>query len=439
MSRYLLTITLASLAYCASTAGVHLSEVAEGYGATSVNTTVFRSNSVTSQGDRQYTSFYDPEGYVCVARRNLNEDKWNVARTQYKGNVKDAHNVISMAVDGKGYIHLSFDHHGHPLRYVRSVAPDSLAFGELESMIGRNETNVTYPEFHSLPGGDLIFAYRDGESGSGNMVLNRYDIESGHWKRIHDILIDGEGKRNAYWQMCTSPDDRIHLSWVWRETWLVETNHDLAYAVSDDGGKTWKKSDGTAYALPITMKTAEYAWHIPRNSELINQTSMTTDASGRPMIATYWRASDSHIPQYRLVSRTDGGWKMEQVAQRSLPFSLSGGGTKMIPISRPQVVADSNTVYFIFRDLERGSRVSLASRSIDGDEWQVTDLTDFSVDAWEPTIDKNLWKEGGTLNIFVQITSQGDGEKVTDAGPTPVYILEYGSPSAEAIYSNQVE
>ena len=130
---------------------VNVSEVGLGYSATSVNTAVFRANSLTSRGDTQYICFYNPEGRVTVGRRKPGSSAWELSPTQYNGNVADAHNVISMAVDGDGYLHLSFDHHGNSLRYCRSVAPDTLAFGELEPMIGSDETDVTYPEFHSLP------------------------------------------------------------------------------------------------------------------------------------------------------------------------------------------------------------------------------------------------------------------------------------------------
>ena len=52
------------------------------------------------------------------------------------------------------------------------------------------------------------------------------------------------------------------------------------------------------------------------------------------------------------------------------------------------------------------------------------DLTDFSVDAWEPSYDTELWKTHKKLHIFVQETHQGDGEKVKDSEATPVYVLE---------------
>ena len=46
-------------------------------------------------------------------------------------------------------------------------------------MTGKDEDDVTYPEFYRMPDGDLLFAYRSGASGRGNLVLNRYDLKAG--------------------------------------------------------------------------------------------------------------------------------------------------------------------------------------------------------------------------------------------------------------------
>ena len=167
-----------------------LVQVGEGYSNTSVNTTVFRNSSLVTDGDVQYISYYDPEGYLVLGKRKLNESDWTLQRSQYKGNVADAHNVISMMVDGEGYIHVSFDHHGHPLNYCRSVKPGSLELGPKEAMTGKDEQDVTYPEFYKMPEGDLIFVYRSGASGRGNLIMNRYDLDTHKWERVQDILID---------------------------------------------------------------------------------------------------------------------------------------------------------------------------------------------------------------------------------------------------------
>ena len=283
-----------------------LVEVGEGYSQTSVNTTVFRNNSLVTSGDEQYIAYYDADGYLMLGKRKLGSDRWTLHRTQYKGNVKDAHNVISMMIDGKGYLHVAFDHHGHPLNYCRSLKPYSLELGEKEPMTGVDEGNVTYPEFYLLSGGDLLFAYRSGSSGRGNLVLNRYDVKTGRWHRVQDVLIDGEDKRNAYWQLYVDEQGTIHLSWVWRETWHVETNHDLCYARSYDNGVTWYKANGRKYDLPIRLGNAEYACRIPQNSELINQTSMSADAGGNPYIAPIGATLTATCPSIALCGTT--GW-----------------------------------------------------------------------------------------------------------------------------------
>lgn len=404
---------------------VHLVEVGKGYSQTSVNTTVFRNNSLVTQGDEQYISYYDAEGFLVLGKRKLDSEQWILHRTQYKGIVKDAHNIISMMLDGDGYIHVAFDHHGHKLNYCRSIAPYSLVLGEKKSMTGVNEEDVTYPEFYTLAGGDLLFAYRSGASGRGNLVMNRYSIEDKKWTRVQDVLIDGENKRNAYWQLYVDEQGTIHLSWVWRETWLVETNHDLCYARSSDNGVTWYKSNGEKYQLPIRLDNAEYACRIPQNSELINQTSMSADANGNPYIASYWREADSDVPQYRIVWNNGKIWQNRQVSERKTPFSLKGGGTKMIPVSRPRIVVESGEIYYVFRDEERGSRVSLAhTNDVANGKWATTDLTDFPVGAWEPSHDTELWKQKRRLQLFVQHTKQGDGEQTVEFEAQPIYVLD---------------
>ena len=405
-----------------------LSPVGFGWSRNSVNTTVFRNNSLTTHGNIQYIAYYDAEGFLTLGKRPVDTQDWTVERTQYKGNCRDAHNVISIGVDGKGYLHVSFDHHNNPLRYCRSVAPGSLVLGEMMPMTGVDERDVTYPEFYNLEDGDLLFAYRSGGSGRGNLVMNRYDVETGKWSRVQNVLIDGEGKRNAYWQLYVDAKGTIHVSWVWRETPDVATNHDLCYAQSTDGGRTWKKSTGEVYALPITMANAEIACQIPQRSELINQTSMTADAKGLPYIAIYWRDADSQVPQYRLVWHDGKEWKQEQVSHRKTPFSLSGGGTKCIPIARPRLaIREENgrkEAYYIFRDVERGSRVSMAYTSDLGRKsWEVKDLINFSVEAWEPSHDTELWKNHNRLDIYVQCAYQGDGEQSVAVDARPVYVL----------------
>lgn len=401
--------------------------VGEGWAKNSVNAVVFRTSTV-SHGDTQFTSYYDFEGYVVLAKRKHGSSEWEVKRTQYQGNVRDAHNSISIGVDGKGFLHVAWDHHNSPLRYAKSREPGSLELTDELPMTGQNEAKVTYPQFYSLPNGDLMFLYRDGASGRGDMMLNRYDVETGQWQAVHHPLISGENKRNPYTNtMAVDKSGGLHLSWVWRETPDVYTNHDICFAYSDDGGQTWVNSKREPYKIPIVERAAEVAWRVPEGRELINQTSMTTDARNRPVIATYWRDAGKSVPQYRIVWFDGKDWHASQVGNRTEKFSLSGGGTKRIPISRPQVVAGADGgICVLFRDEERGSVVSAAiSTDTARTDWRVVNLTDKSVGAWEPTYDPARWARDGQLDLFVQNVGQGESEGLEDVPPQTVGILEW--------------
>lgn len=427
--RFVFSLSLLLLLSPSSIIAQNLVKVDKGWANNSINTTVFRKNSIVTHGNYQFTAYYDNDGYVVLAKRKLSEDTWEIRRTQYTGNVKDAHNSISIIVDGRGYLHISWDHHDHPLRYAKSVSPLSIVLGDKEIMTGQNEDKVCYPEFYTQPSGDLIFMYRDGSSGRGNLILNRYDLRSQKWTQIQNNLISGEGKRNAYWQACVDKKGVIHLSWVWRESWLVETNHDMSYARSEDGGLTWLNSKGEKYSLPIIKEFAERVAEIPQNSELINQTSMTTDEDNNPYIATYWRDQDSEVPQYRIVYKNSDGWGVLNTGFRNVGFSLSGGGTKRIPIARPQLIVNGKeknaSLYLFFRDEELGSKVSVASCSnLNNNVWKLNELTTFSVGSWEPTFDTELWKQKRKIHLFVQNVEQVDAEGSAEIEPQNIYILE---------------
>lgn len=426
----LLLILIGRLPLYAQSVPVKTTTIGLGWANNSINVVEFRKNSLITFKDTQYAAYYDNDQYLVLAKRSVTANKWQIKRTQYKINAADAHKTISLMVDGAGYLHVSWGHHNQALNYAVSLAPGSLDLSAPKSMTGIKENRVTYPEFYKLPNGDLLFLYRDGASGNGNLMMNHYNLATRKWESLQDSWIDGEGQRNAYWQMCIDTKGVIHLSWVWRETGDVATNHDLCYARSTDGGHTWEKSTGEKYTLPITAQNAEYVCHIPQKSELINQTTITTDGAGHPFIATYWRDAGQTVPQYHVVYNIDNKWQTTNLGFRKTAFSLSGGGTKSIPVSRPQLVAWQNgkttAAALIFRDAERGSKVSVALNSnLIKNNWHVTDLTATSVGEWEPTFDTELWKAKKLLDLFVQKVVQVDGEGKANIPPQQIQVLEW--------------
>lgn len=402
-------------------------DIGYGWNNNSVNVVKFRKNALTSFQNYQFTAYYDENSCLVLAKRKANSSDWEKVKTPYNGNTKDAHNDISIAIDGDGFLHVSWDHHDTKLRYAQSKTPLSLDLGEEQPMTGQEENKVTYPQFYNLPNGNLLFFYRSGSSGRGNMVINFYDVKSKNWSQRQQNLLNGEEKRSAYWQSSIDSQGVIHLSWVWRESWDVSTNHDMCYARSKDGGISWEKSSGEKYNLPITASTAEIAWKIPQKSSLINQTAMTTDTKGNPYIASYW--SENQIPQYQIIYLENGNWKKINTGFRKTPFYLGGGGTKQIPIARPDLFISNNgnnsALYLLFRDEERGNKISLAYANLkQNSNWKIVDLTKDSVGQWEPNFDNSLWEKENKLHIFMQNVTQIDGEGLAKIAPSTVSILE---------------
>jgi hypothetical protein len=434
--RFLLTAVAAALlscVCCAASQNARLTTIVEdGFAGTSVNVIAGLQNNLVTHRDHQYAAFYDASGRVVLAKRSRSSSEWEIKRTEFTGNVADAHNTIAIELDGEGFLHIAWDHHGHPLNYARSKAPHSLELGEKQSMTGQREKQVTYPAFLRMPSGDLLFLYRDGVSGRGDLVLNRYELATRRWSQVHGSLIDGEKKRSAYISTAIDPRGRLHLTWVWRETPDVATNHDICYARSDDGGKTWTKSDGSPVPIPITAATAEYALRIPERSSLMNPPAIAADEKGTPYIANYWAPAGSDVPQYHLVYLTTEGWKVQQITDRKTPFVLAGTSTKRPPISRSILVtrhsAQGREVYLVFRDGERGDRVvAYGSSNLEAATWLPSELTTDSVGSWEPSFDPIAWRSHGELHLLVQNVTQRDGDdrNAEKVPPTPVRVLSW--------------
>lgn len=410
--------------------GVNITPVDEGWAKSSVNAVIFRKNSITSHNNVQYLSYYDEEGSVMIARRDYGSNNWDIQSTPFTGDVTNAHNSISIGIDGNGVVHMVWGLHNAPMQYVQGRPGDELTFTDEMPMTGQNEESVTYPQFFRIANGDLLFMYRDGASGRGNIMLNRYKLETERWQPVQHPLIDGGGKLSPYVNpIAIDEEGNLHLSWNWRESPDVASNHDIAYAYSPDEGENWFTSSEEPYELPINAENAEIIKEIPQNSELINQTSMYVTPEGNPVIATYWRPEGAKIPQYHIIfyNGNNQKWETRQVGERNTEFSLSGFGTKRIPVARPLVLAgDQNELYMIFRDFERGGGVSAAmSHPPNYSDWQIVELDTTSVGLWEPTYDPALWKQKGELHLFHQYVGQGDEETLEDLPAQKVSVLEW--------------
>jgi hypothetical protein len=281
-----------------------------------------------TSGEHQYAAFYDPDRRMVVAQRNIGALAWTFAVLPEQLGW-DSHNSVAIAVDSEGLLHLSGNMHGGPLVYFRSVEPHNPAtLVRIDGMIRDREDSVTYPAFFRDSGGDLLFAYRDGYSGNGNQIFNRYDSTRRTWMRLlEEDLTDGEGMRNAY--LCgpiCGPDGYYHIAWTWRETPHCETNHDLLYARSKNL-LDWRTSDGAALDLPIRLSTAEVVDSIPEGAGIINgNIKIGFDGLGRTILS-YQKHDDDGYTQVYAARLENNAWRIYRTSDWRYRWDFKGVGT----------------------------------------------------------------------------------------------------------------
>jgi len=447
---------------------------ASGYayaGDSDINATAFICSGLMTVGNQQFFAYYGQHqtnpsyaynGTIWIARRTVGADVWQIFRTTFTpDDITDGHDVVAFGIDGSNYMHMSWGMHDQPLHYARSTAPvtgaSAIGFGpDLGTMTGQTslEQEVTYPQFLTMPNGDLLYLYRVGASGGGNTFLNRWSLASQTWTNVNMSggvplpFLQGlwtVSNYNAYPNMpCLDAAGNFYLVWTWRETPAYESNHDLNYGKSTNGGVTWLRYEGTPYDLPIcesgqtsdTNEFAEIIVPIPQNYSLINQAGMCLDASNNPVIATWWSPGSptNYQRQYMVVfPDTNGVWQTRQVSNRTNDppgTEMEDGAVR--DLGRPVVVCDQqNRIIVLYRD-NFGSNgpaiVSSLPYAMDPQRtnWTTFDLTTDNLGNYEPVIDLARWQMDNVLDIVYQ-ASDGEGYTAPTNNASPIGVLEWNA------------
>ncbi|HUO09284.1 MAG TPA: BNR-4 repeat-containing protein [Phycisphaerae bacterium] len=428
-------------------------------------------NNIITYGGYQFLAYYNTSSQVMIARRAAGDSSWTTVNSGFTGSPSDDHDIIALAVDSTGTMHMSWDMHNIPLEYATSNASVLSSDFSSTSFTQRTSTNapslfpsagattneVTYPTFYHIPGSNnLLFAYRNGGagggSGNGNEYMNIYNPTTGTWSQ--SFVINGEKTSvNAYLNnLVYTSTGNLLMSWTWRATSNWQTNSNIMFAQSPDNGATWYKQGGTTqYTLPIiqsgtpSTSVGQIIKSIPQNSSFINQTSMAVDGTNRPMIASYWVPNNTigdpniNYPtgylqrQYMLAYYTGTKWDTSQVSNRTTDTAIDTSGADVRDLGRPIVLVDSaNRILLVTRseNTSMGATANPATPNNDIVVYYTTDsqtggatLPDqlhwnsFTLDSanmgiWEPTYDSAAWAASSELDLFYEpsgLTGQTSG------------------------------
>jgi hypothetical protein len=450
---------------------------APGYAGAETNATSITRSSLVTRGNQQFAAYYDGiSHHVIIARRTHGTSSWKVFDTGFIAtDVTNSHDAISMGIDGAGYLHLSWGMHGETLKYARSpqavTGEQPIVFGEVLSALPGQVTNtdsfdhVTYPEFYNVPSSDDLFlTYRKGFSGDGSQYLSRYNTDTGLWTSTTPggkSLITGRGVTEINGGASVNPymnnlafdaSGNLHISWTWRtgrDTHTgasgFQTNHNLLYAKSPAGkklGQLWLRQDGIAYGLEISQAeshtdptSAQIVKRIEEGSSLINNSSMSIDRNGYPLIATWWAPghtndanTSAETVQYMLVFFDGKEWQTSQISHRT-PAKLGTQEPSVHAIGQPIVMVDNeNRVIVVMRydRSHRGDGGLQVAYSTDRTNWEFLELTTEPLGDFEPTFDWHLWDRENKLAILYQpVGVVWDGSKSTRRETAPVAVLEW--------------
>lgn len=374
-----------------------------------INQVRFRDAALVTQGGYQAQAYWASDGFLTLGVRAAG-GSWTLYH--YDGvsatpaiNVKpDSHNVCNIGVDADGYLHLAYNMHNNALLYRRSSQPLATWTGGLTnvlSMVGTNETAVSYPTFVTSPAGVLYFLFRDGGSGNGDLFMYAYNKTTHAWTAVTGSgaggkIIDGKASTNSpYWDTPVFDDTFgsggfMHLSWVWRDTTAGTSNFNYAYMRWD--GTNWTTIAGAAQTMPATVANCDTIQTIASGSGLSNQNGLDADSNGYPHIAYFMDDASDHNHLNHLYWNGAGWINLELTATNTPSFAVD----TYLDIGRPLLAIDrtDDTVYILYRDDYAASRGLLLQTSDPGDFTAWTQSVAYATDVGylEPNYDRPYWE-----------------------------------------------
>lgn len=315
-----------------------------------------------THGNKQFVAYFDANRRLSVAERTLDSTEWKI--TKLDSSVEwDSHNYLTLALDREGYLHLSGNMHVVPLVYFRSEKPlDASSLRAVHHMTGERETMTTYPVFYRGPSGELVFSYRDGRSGEGDTIFNVYDEKAKTWKRLFDtVIFDGQGKMSAYFVGPTEgPDGYYHMTWVWRDSIMAETNHDLCYMRSRDL-RHWETADGTPVQFPVRPDNKEVIVDpIPTRGGILNGSGKIGFDLNDRLVISYHKFDPEGKTQLYFARHASDGWKITQASRWNYRWEIQGGGSLEPEVQHGSLDKKDGALVIAIRHVKEG-----------GGEWYV--------------------------------------------------------------------
>ena len=271
---------------------------------------------IVTIGDRTHMVWQDStrEGYLARARTlDRTTGQWSDAVTVGKG--VDNHARPCLAADADGYLHVVIGGHNTGFQYLRSVQPNDTSQWTKPVAFGRG----TYPCLACGAGNVLYLAAR----GTHDAVDLYRKEPQGNWTLAHPFILRREPQYKEYAgynsALAWGPGHkRLHFACDVYEGYGTYKrrgeNQLIVYMVSDDLGRTWKRSNGSPIEGEPYAKNLDVIAVSNRRREqdmpqpVLRLGGLVVDSQDRPYVL-YWQDEPERGRIYLVTPGEQGGWE----------------------------------------------------------------------------------------------------------------------------------
>ncbi len=267
--------------------------------------------------NRTFFVFGDPQNRPCIASYDHAARRFSKPVALGRNPDRNAHRNPTLLIDERGHLFVFRGYNGMPTFVQRSRKPYDLGAWDERTCV-ETDKRASYPQPWQLRKGEIFVSYRHPPGWSCRITTD----DANSWQPTVNLIDFGRGQIYAATTAETGDyPRRIHIAWsrlgggTPRE---VETKHlwarryNVYYARSDDGGRTWRRSDGRAYTLPIDEAQAEKIYDCGTHGVWLKDIQL--DLQGRPIVLFVEADVATYRSQWK-VARHDGKrWRLGDVA-----------------------------------------------------------------------------------------------------------------------------
>lgn len=423
--------------------GVEISVVSQnGYKYNDILTS--EGTSIVTYNGNQYVAFYDGTNHLALAKRSsTSKGDWSIYSYDGTGgrpNISvaanlDLHDSPALGIDSDGYLHVTYGMHTSALLYRKSTNPEDISnLGSVISMLGTNESQVTYPIFftdRSTPH-NLYFIFRDGASGDGSQYIYKYNVGTATWAAgtgtgTAGMVWDGKGKSyNAYVSYpFVDSNNNAHFGFTWRAACSgAGDDCNVSYVKYNLSTGAFTKSTGASQTIPMTTantETVDSADGINNGLQPFQgRRNLAVDSSGTVYMTYAKWGSSLNFGQIWFTKNTGSGWSTpSQLTSTADVYTDSTDPTQNTPILLRDT---SSNLYIVFKTLSLNHGITVLKSTDSGSNWTMFSIFNGNVGYWKTNNqDYYQWDANNKLSFLMQFSSERNIAQTR----SPVYLLEW--------------